>query len=160
MSTLRHVRVFLAYVGATLGHMGMQLQYKSFVCRTCLDGIFKRWEIRSNSEKLSQYLSTLQHATAVGAQGRAWHFRNQVNTHFQWVSSLLQPSFTACASERERTDETAVLSFGVFSLNGLPKDAKHVPSRGLEGGAMVSLYPQQQRGTFFALERHQEGVPC
>lgn len=36
----------------------MQLQYRSFVCRTCLDGIFKRWEIRSNSEKLSQYLST------------------------------------------------------------------------------------------------------
>ena len=30
----------------------------------------------------------------------------------------------------------------------------------IEGGAMVSLYPQQQRGIFFSLERHREGVPC
>ena len=85
------------------------------------------------TQKSSVSIWAPQRATAAGPQGHAWHSRNQGNTHFQWVSSLLQPSSTACASERERTDETVGLSFRVFSLNGLPKDAKHVPSRNTWG---------------------------
>ena len=36
----------------------MHLKHRSFVCRMCLDGIFKKWEVRSNSEKLSRFLGT------------------------------------------------------------------------------------------------------
>ena len=54
--------------------------------------------------------------------------------------------------ERERTDETAVLSFGVFSLNGLPKDAKHVPSR--------DTWEREERLRFWGLHRFISTALC
>ena len=36
----------------------MRLHHKAQVCRTCLDGIFKRWEVRTNDVNLAQELTT------------------------------------------------------------------------------------------------------